>query len=67
MQVAFVGFTLQAQATGQGPLASAQAHISDPFHNNILSNIGQCRIPKSVDVQGLKLPLFCLWPGQQIG
>ena len=67
LQVAFVGFILQAQSTGKGPLASAAAHISDPFHNNILTNIGQCHIPKSVNVEGLTIPLTCLWPGQQVG
>jgi hypothetical protein len=26
-------------------------------------NIGTCTVPKSVDVQGLTIPLTCLWPG----
>jgi light-harvesting complex I chlorophyll a/b binding protein 4 len=64
--VAFVGFVLQAQATGQGPLASLKSHISDPFNNNILKNIGQCHIPPSVNVEGITIPTPCLWPGQLV-
>jgi light-harvesting complex I chlorophyll a/b binding protein 4 len=61
--VSFVGFVLQAQATGLGPIASLDKHISSPFTSNILTNIGNCVIPDTVDVQGLTLPLTCLWPG----
>ncbi|CAL5220073.1 g2024 [Coccomyxa viridis] len=65
--VAFVGFIVAAQATGQGPLANLTAHLSNPFGNNITKNIGRCMIPSSVDVQGIRIPLTCLWPGQQMG
>jgi hypothetical protein len=47
----------------QGPLANLSAHLSNPFANNITKNIGTCAIPSSVDVQGLTIPLTCLWPG----
>jgi hypothetical protein len=63
-QFAFAGFILQAQATGQGPLANLSSHLSNPFGDNITKNIGTCAIPSSVDVQGLTIPLTCLWPGQ---
>ena len=51
----------------QGPLANLSAHLSNPFGNNITKNIGRCMIPPSVDVQGIRIPLTCLWPGQQMG
>lgn len=62
--IAFAGFTLQAQATGKGPLGSLAAHLSNPFGSNWASNIGHCNIPSSVNVEGLTIPLTCLWPGQ---
>ncbi|KAL6748163.1 chlorophyll a/b-binding protein domain-containing protein [Haematococcus lacustris] len=62
--VAFAGFVLQAQATGKGPIASLTSHLANPFGDNIVKNIGQCTVPDAVDVQGLRIPLTCLWPGQ---
>jgi light-harvesting complex I chlorophyll a/b binding protein 4 len=62
--VAYAGFILQAQATGKGPIAALTSHLSNPFGNNIATNIGHCAIPSSVDVEGITIPLTCLWPGQ---
>lgn len=62
--VAFVGFVFAAQTTGKGPLGALGAHLSAPFSSNILKNIGHCVTPGEVDVQGLRIPLTCLWPAQ---
>ncbi|KAK9820249.1 hypothetical protein WJX72_008057 [[Myrmecia] bisecta] len=64
--VAFMGFIVAAQATGKNPIANLLAHVSNPFGNNIATNIGTCHVPHSVNVQGLDIPLICLWPGQQL-
>merc|ERR1719463_953804 len=61
--IAFVGFVIQAQTCGLGPISSMSKHIADPFSSNIVTNIGNCVIPESVNVQGLTIPLTCLWPG----
>eukprot|EP00232_Nephroselmis_pyriformis_P003419 CAMPEP_0182913016 /NCGR_PEP_ID=MMETSP0034_2-20130328/37817_1 /TAXON_ID=156128 /ORGANISM="Nephroselmis pyriformis, Strain CCMP717" /LENGTH=265 /DNA_ID=CAMNT_0025049715 /DNA_START=21 /DNA_END=818 /DNA_ORIENTATION=+ len=60
--VAFAGFIIQAQATGEGPVDNLLAHIADPFHNNFATNIGACVIPDHADVLGLSIPTPCLWP-----
>ena len=39
MQVAFVGFAIQAIVTEQGPIANLQAHLSAPFQNNIIGSV----------------------------
>eukprot|EP00242_Pyramimonas_sp_CCMP2087_P004387 CAMPEP_0198202554 /NCGR_PEP_ID=MMETSP1445-20131203/5730_1 /TAXON_ID=36898 /ORGANISM="Pyramimonas sp., Strain CCMP2087" /LENGTH=270 /DNA_ID=CAMNT_0043873537 /DNA_START=39 /DNA_END=851 /DNA_ORIENTATION=- len=61
--VAFVGFTIQAQALGEGPVASWKEHLANPFGSNILTNLGQCVLPASVNAGGITIPTPCLWPG----
>jgi len=64
--IAFMAFVIQAQATGKNPIANLTDHLSNPFGNNIATNIGTCHVPHTVDVQGLTIPLTCLWPGTQL-
>lgn len=35
-----MGFILQAQATGKGPIAALTSHLANPFGDNISKNIG---------------------------
>lgn len=39
LQIAFVGFTVQALATRQGPIEALTSHISNPFGANITTSI----------------------------
>ncbi len=41
----------------KGPIACLTSHLSDPFNQNIMHNLGKCVVPTSVDVQGMTLPL----------
>lgn len=63
--VAFVGFVFAAQTTGQGPIAALGAHLADPAGQNWTHNIGHCVIPSTSNVNGVTIPLTCLWPGSQ--
>jgi len=63
--VAWTGFVIQAQATGKNPIACLKDHVKVPFDNSIIQNIGTCVTPDTADVQGVTIPLICLWPGAQ--
>ncbi len=41
LQVAFVGFAVQALVTREQPIAGLQAHLADHFGHNIITNIGK--------------------------
>lgn len=73
--VAFVGFVMAAQVTGENPLAALKEHIRDPFGTTIFSRgaitltdrvAPGCAIPSSVLYQGIEIPTPCffegLWP-----
>jgi light-harvesting complex I chlorophyll a/b binding protein 4 len=61
--IAFVGFTIQAQALGEGPLACVAEHISDPFSTTVVNGLGKCVLPSEVIAAGVAIPTPCLWPG----
>jgi len=62
--VAFMGFVFAAQAQGLGPLAALGQHLSSPGAHNWIEGVRSCKIPSSIDVEGLKIPLTCLWPAK---
>eukprot|EP00239_Pterosperma_sp_CCMP1384_P006330 CAMPEP_0197853632 /NCGR_PEP_ID=MMETSP1438-20131217/23088_1 /TAXON_ID=1461541 /ORGANISM="Pterosperma sp., Strain CCMP1384" /LENGTH=271 /DNA_ID=CAMNT_0043468109 /DNA_START=49 /DNA_END=864 /DNA_ORIENTATION=+ len=60
--IAFLGFTIQAQALGDGPIECWKEHLANPFETTILSNLGACILPESVSAGGVTIPTPCLWP-----
>jgi light-harvesting complex I chlorophyll a/b binding protein 4 len=61
--IAFVGFTIQAQALGEGPVACLQQHVGSPFDTTVANGLGKCVLPDSVVAAGVTIPTPCLWPG----
>ena len=51
--MAFIGFTAQALVTRQGPIENLYAHLSDPVHNNIITNIA--RLPETLGQAGAEV------------
>jgi light-harvesting complex I chlorophyll a/b binding protein 4 len=60
--IAFVGFTIQAQALGKGPIACLKEHVASPTTTTV-GHVWECVIPESADVSGVIIPTPCLWPG----
>jgi len=75
-QLAFIGFIMQAQVTGKGPIANLVDHLSDPWNTSILAKAvilpgsdriaPACAIKAVATFQGIEIPTPCflegLWP-----
>eukprot|EP00958_Prasinococcus_capsulatus_P012763 scaffold1291_cov412-Prasinococcus_capsulatus_cf.AAC.3 len=59
---AFLGCIVQYQATGLSPIECVKTHISDPAHQTVFNNLGQCVLGDSVDAFGVAVATPCLWP-----
>jgi len=71
--LAFVGFIVQAQTTGQGPIACWKAHLASPMTTTLVSRglvtpttviSPGCAIAPFTEFQGITIPTPCLplWP-----
>jgi light-harvesting complex I chlorophyll a/b binding protein 4 len=71
--LAFVGFIVQAQATGKGPIACWAEHIASPMSTTLISRglvtpttviSPGCAIAPFTEFQGITIPTPCLplWP-----
>ena len=47
VQVAFIGFAVQALVTREQPIEGLTNHLSNPFGHNIITNIGN--LPVSIN------------------
>lgn len=62
IRTSLVSHLCPLQSSHAGPLADLTDHLSNPFGANWASNIGQCVTPMTSNVQGITIPLTCLWP-----
>jgi len=73
VQLAFVGFIVQAQATGKGPIACLSEHLGSPMTTTLVSRglvtpttviSPGCAINPVTVFQGISIPTPCLplWP-----
>eukprot|EP00240_Pyramimonas_obovata_P015838 CAMPEP_0118921014 /NCGR_PEP_ID=MMETSP1169-20130426/414_1 /TAXON_ID=36882 /ORGANISM="Pyramimonas obovata, Strain CCMP722" /LENGTH=267 /DNA_ID=CAMNT_0006861661 /DNA_START=74 /DNA_END=877 /DNA_ORIENTATION=- len=71
--LAWVGFVVQAQATGMGPIACWKMHLANPSANTLVAKglvtgttviSPGCAIPPVTTFQGIQIPTPCLplWP-----
>lgn len=72
--LAFLGFIVQAQVLGKGPVACLKDHLENPWTHTLLAKSlitpttvisPGCAIPPTVEYLGVTIPTPCLplWPG----